>query len=69
MLIQALRLHLAKGPRGGVGWLFALADKEMSAAIDPCTMIRRGVGRYRSSRTASVFRGPELVKPWYRTLV
>ena len=27
------RLHLAEGTRGGVGWLFALADKQMSAAI------------------------------------
>ena len=33
MLIQALRLHLAEGPLGGVGWLFALADKQMSLAI------------------------------------
>jgi AraC-like DNA-binding protein len=33
MLIQALRLHLAEGMKGGVGWLFALADKQMSAAI------------------------------------
>jgi AraC-like DNA-binding protein len=33
MLVQALRLHLAEGPNGGVGWLFALADKRMSAAI------------------------------------
>ena len=33
MLIQALRLHLAHGVRNGVGWLFALADKQMSAAI------------------------------------
>jgi AraC-like DNA-binding protein len=33
MLVQALRLHLAEGLRGGVGWLFALSDKEMSAAI------------------------------------
>jgi AraC-like DNA-binding protein len=33
MLIQALRLHLAEGSNGGVGWLFALADKKMSAAI------------------------------------
>ncbi|HKN28710.1 MAG TPA: AraC family transcriptional regulator [Roseiarcus sp.] len=33
MLVQALRLHLAEG-RGGVGWLFALADKQMSAAIN-----------------------------------
>jgi AraC-like DNA-binding protein len=33
MLIQALRLHLSEGLKGGVGWLFALADKQMSAAI------------------------------------
>ncbi|MBR8834415.1 MAG: helix-turn-helix transcriptional regulator [Stigonema ocellatum SAG 48.90 = DSM 106950] len=34
MLVQALRLHLASGLRGGVGWLFALADQQMSAAIN-----------------------------------
>lgn len=33
MLVQALRLHLAEGARGGVGWLFALADKQIGAAI------------------------------------
>jgi len=33
MLVQALRLHLADGAKGGVGWLFALADQQMSAAI------------------------------------
>jgi len=33
MLIQALRLYLAEGPKGGVGWLFALADPQMSRAI------------------------------------
>ncbi len=33
MLVQALRLHMAEGLRGGVGWLFALADKQMGAAI------------------------------------
>src|ERR1700712_95629 len=33
MLVQALRLHLAEGLTGGVGWLFALADKQMGAAI------------------------------------
>jgi AraC-like DNA-binding protein len=32
MLIQALRLHLANGA-SGVGWLFALADKQMRVAI------------------------------------
>ena len=34
MLVQALRLHLEEGLNGGVGWLFALADKQMSAAIN-----------------------------------
>jgi AraC-like DNA-binding protein len=34
VLLQALRLHLAEGLRSGVGWLFALADKQMSAAIN-----------------------------------
>jgi hypothetical protein len=33
MLVQALRLHLAEGSSGGVGWLFALADPRMRAAI------------------------------------
>jgi AraC-like DNA-binding protein len=33
MLIQALRLHLADGTRSGVGWLFALADKQMRETI------------------------------------
>jgi AraC-like DNA-binding protein len=33
MLVQALRLHLAEGLSGGVGWLFALADPQMSVAI------------------------------------
>jgi AraC-like DNA-binding protein len=33
ILVQALRLHLAEGLSGGVGWLFALADQHMSLAI------------------------------------
>lgn len=33
MLVQALRLHLEDGLRGRVGWLSALSDKQMSAAI------------------------------------
>ena len=33
MFVQALRLHLAEGMEDGVGWLFALADKQMAAAI------------------------------------
>lgn len=33
MLLQALRQHLAEGPKSGVGWLFALADRQIGAAI------------------------------------
>jgi AraC-like DNA-binding protein len=33
MLVQALRLHLAKGANGQVGWLFALADPHISKAV------------------------------------
>ena len=33
MMIQALRIHLAEGMQDGVGWLFALADRQMGAAI------------------------------------
>jgi AraC-like DNA-binding protein len=34
MLVQALRLYLSGGGKGGTGWLFALADKQMAAAIN-----------------------------------
>ena len=33
MLIEVLRLHLADKVTGGVGWLFALADKQISATM------------------------------------
>lgn len=33
MLVQALRLHLAEGLSSGVGWLFALADTQIGAAM------------------------------------
>ena len=33
LLIEALRLHLAEGSPHSTGWLFALADKQMRAAI------------------------------------
>jgi AraC-like DNA-binding protein len=33
LLVQALRLHVAEGLRGGAGWFFALSDKQMSTAI------------------------------------
>jgi AraC-like DNA-binding protein len=34
VLVQALRLHLSEGARDKVGWLFALSDKQMRAAIN-----------------------------------
>ena len=34
VLVQALRLHLSDDTRPGVGWLFALADRQMSAAMN-----------------------------------
>lgn len=33
MLVQALRLHLATGPTQGAGWLYALSDRQVGAAI------------------------------------
>lgn len=33
ILLQALRLYLAGTPADGVGWVFALSDRRMSAAI------------------------------------
>lgn len=33
MLVQALRLHLTGGTRDGTGWLAALADRQIGAAI------------------------------------
>ena len=33
MLVQALRVHLAEGLKGGIGWFFALADSRMAAAL------------------------------------
>ncbi|WP_144150328.1 AraC family transcriptional regulator [Paraburkholderia sp. BCC1885] len=34
VLVEALRLHLSETQRHGVGWLFALADKRLRAAIN-----------------------------------
>ena len=34
LLVQALRVHLAEGSKGSVGWLFALADKQIGTAIN-----------------------------------
>jgi AraC-like DNA-binding protein len=33
LLLRALRVHLSQGLNGGVGWLFALADPQIRAAI------------------------------------
>jgi len=33
MLVQALRLYLSGGLSGGIGWLCALSDKQMNAAL------------------------------------
>jgi AraC-like DNA-binding protein len=33
MLVEALRLYIAEGLRGGVGWLYALADKQIGPAM------------------------------------
>jgi AraC-like DNA-binding protein len=34
MLVQALRLHLSEAQNSGIGWFAALADKQISAAIN-----------------------------------
>lgn len=34
MLVQALRLHVADGAAGGLGWLAALSDRQLGAAIN-----------------------------------
>lgn len=34
MLLQALRLFLAQGPDAGVGWIYALGDKQIGAALN-----------------------------------
>lgn len=34
MLVKALRLFLKEGSGGGVGWIYALADKQIGAAIN-----------------------------------
>ncbi|MEI2384305.1 AraC family transcriptional regulator [Breoghania sp. JC706] len=33
MLVEALRLQAATGPAGGTGWLYALADRSLGAAL------------------------------------
>jgi AraC-like DNA-binding protein len=68
MLVQALRLHLEEGARGGVGWLFALADRQMSAAIkamheEPgnCWTLQELAGRVGMSRSSFALKFKETV--------
>lgn len=68
MLVQVLRLHLSDGLRGGVGWLFALADRQMAAAItamhdDPARRwtLRSLAERAGMSRTVFTLRFKETV--------
>jgi AraC-like DNA-binding protein len=34
MFVDALRLHLMEGARNGIGWLFALSDRQISIALN-----------------------------------
>jgi AraC-like DNA-binding protein len=34
MLLLALRIVLAKGPEGGIGWIYALGDRQLGAAMN-----------------------------------
>jgi AraC-like DNA-binding protein len=34
MLLLALRIVLAKGPDGGIGWIYALGDRQLGAAMN-----------------------------------
>ncbi len=68
MLIQALRLHLGDAAGRGVGWLFALADKQMNAAIglmhgDPAQpwTVQQLAERVGMSRSVFALRFKELV--------
>lgn len=51
MLVQVLRLYLA-GQQGGVGWLFALSDKRIGAAVN--AMHAEPARRWRLDELASV---------------
>ncbi len=33
MLVESLRLYLAEAPNSGIGWLYALADKQLNTAL------------------------------------
>jgi AraC-like DNA-binding protein len=60
MLVQALRLHQAQELSGNVGWLFALADKQLAAAInavheDPARRWTLGELAARAGMSRSIF--------------
>ena len=60
MLVQALRLHCAQELTGAVGWLFALADKQLSSAInamheDPAHRWTLGELAERAAMSRSIF--------------
>jgi AraC-like DNA-binding protein len=60
MLVQALRLHQAEELSGNVGWLFALADKQLAAAInamheDPAHRWTLGELAERAGMSRSIF--------------
>ncbi len=60
MLVTALRLHLAEGAKGGVGWFFALADRQIGAAItamhgDPAHRWKLGELAQLAAMSRSVF--------------
>jgi len=60
MLVQALRLHCAQELTGTVGWLFALADKQLSSAInamheDPAHRWTLGELAERAAMSRSIF--------------
>jgi hypothetical protein len=47
LLVQALRLHLAEGLRGGAGWFFALSDKQtrhLTLTTTSCRYIHQNRG-------------------------
>ncbi len=60
MLVQALRLHQAEELSANVGWLFALADKQLAAAInamheDPAHRWTLGELAERAGMSRSIF--------------
>ena len=68
ILVQALRLHLAEGSKGAAGWLSALADKQIGAALaalhrDPAQRwtVQSLAGHARMSRSTFALKFKSLV--------